>query len=106
MKTFEFPDGKTFETRNENAFAWFHDTCQCKLIVDVSDWTLILPILVCQIHKGISDADLLNTVLTHHTSYNLKLGSIDLTDAQRKEITQDKKNEFERIKALGDPEIR
>jgi len=106
MKTFEFPDGRTFETRNNNAFAYSPDTCQCKLIIDVSDMTLILPILVCQIHKAISDTDLLTTVLTHNKSFNLKLGSIPLTEDQRKTISIDKSNEFIRIKTIGDPEIR
>jgi len=106
MKTFEFPDGRTFETRNNNAFAYSPDTCQCKLIIDVSNVTLILPILVCQIHKLVSDADLLTTVLTHNTSFNLKLGSIALTEDQKIIISIDKSNEFIRIKTLGDPEIR
>lgn len=106
MKTFEFPDGRTFETQNKNAFAFSPDTCQCKLIVDVTDMSLIMPILVCQIHKGVSDTDLITTVLNHNKSFNFSFGEIELTRDQVKIIAIDKSNEFIRIKTLGDPEIR
>lgn len=70
---------------------WSLDSCQCILVIDMPDKTLARTIQKCQLHKDLTDAEILSTVQTHNKSYN--------TEA----LQPQRRTEYARIKALGNP---
>lgn len=70
---------------------WSPDSCQCIVIVDTTDSSLIKVIQKCQFHKDETDLLFFSTLKAHNASYNSE-GKIISRDIERK-----------RIKALGDP---
>jgi len=80
---------------------WNPDTCHCRIEID-SNYNFIDWVQKCELHKNLNNQVLIVEVMKHNKSFNYKFGNIDLNPIQTKEIAQDRKNEFTRIKLLGD----
>ncbi len=106
MKIFDCPDCN-IEVRSDKAMRWRSDSCDCVLVFEGDTRELDFAEQVCQLHKTITDVNLVSTVLAHNNTLNQKLGTdTDLTKAQTDELTRDRQTEKARIAALGRPEIR
>ena len=90
---FDLVDETLIEVRSNNAKRWSSDCCQCVLVFEQDTLDRDFEIEVCDLHKLEPNPTIVATVLAHNKSFNQKFGNIVLTDAQRAEISLDKRNE-------------
>lgn len=103
---FDCPDGTIIEVKSDKARRFRSDACQCVLVLETDTSELDYAEQVCDFHKTVADADLVSTVFAHVRVINEQFGNIVLTDAQSKTVSDAKKVEYDRIKALGRPQIK
>ena len=104
--TFESIDGTKIGVRSSNSRKFSSDACPCEIVLEMHTLDLDFIIRVCELHKRVRNADLINTVFAHVRSFNEKFGNVVLTVDQKGEINSDKQTEKARIKSLGTGEIR
>jgi len=74
------------------------DTCLCKIEYDKNiKW--IQTLITCKLHEGKTKQTLLNAILSHNRSFNLKYGEKP-SEIQEKLVIKDKEAEKKRIKKL------
>jgi len=91
-KRFEFPDD-TMATK------YTPDTCNCVIIYDKND-NFLATETKCQVHKNFNGQALLDKIVAHNQSFNLKFGRSP-TKEQDKTIFADKRKEKNRIQRLA-----
>ena len=79
---------------------WSPDTCSCVITI-TCPFTIVDWIKKCELHKNFDGTELLKEVLRHNNSFNLKFGSIKLTERQKTEVSIDKSNEKRRVRSMG-----
>ena len=105
-RTFDCPDCN-IEVRSDKATRWRSNSCDCVLVFEADTLELDFAVQVCDLHKAISNGQLVSTVLAHNNGFNNKFGvGADLTDTQAAEINNDRVVEKARIAALGSPVVK
>ena len=84
---------------------WQPDTCDCRIVLDDSNYTFVSWNRRCALHKTVDDQALLDAVMAHNRTYSSKL-SDTATEAEILKNQTEKKTEQERILALGTTETK
>jgi len=105
MTSFENPDGSIIEVRSPFAKSWRPDTCRCILVIELNTLELNYAIHVCELHKTITEARLVSTVLKHNNDINNSIPN-PVDEADENTISTARRTEQIRIEALGAGETR
>ncbi len=93
-------NGKIFKIDSSKKPSRFqYDACGCIIIYD-NNLKHLETQFKCNLHKSFDGQKLLDTVIKHNQSFNLKFGRGEQTKQQMKIIGKDKGKELERIKKL------
>lgn len=82
---------------------WTPDTCDCRIVVEDSNYTFLSWSKRCALHKDLNVQPLLDAVMIHNRSFSSRINDTS-TDADKERYRQDKKTEVKRILALGTTE--
>lgn len=77
---------------------WTSDACKCEIEIN-ENLDFVSWFFKCEFHKNINDNALLNVVLQHNNNFNRRFNNPNAD--QKRQLTQDKRNEVARIRALG-----
>ena len=83
---------------------WYSDTCDCILIVQSNFSALISVDQKCELHKNLNDQAFLDAVLAHNQGFKIVGVVPNLpTEAEKSQNDANKRAEFARILAMGNP---
>jgi len=104
-RTFDCNDTTKIEVRSNSALCWRSDSCQCVLVFEETSLEIDFAIQVCDIHKLLTNGQLVSTVLAHNNAINDTLPA-NPTIPDKVANALKRKTEFDRIKRLGNPQTR